>query len=107
MPNNWEHTLFKYMTLRLMAAKYAYYILSEPYIKDYAYDDDERAWFALGRKLGLLKEDEISPCIDFDFKHPLAEDAKLLGTYLVNPSGGNSGAYMELLTRYGMGGPNE
>ena len=78
--------LFKWMTLRLLAHKYAYYILSTNYIKDATYDLEEKNWFRFGRELGLLAEDETSPCIDFNFNHPLAKDAEILAKYLVKPT---------------------
>jgi hypothetical protein len=65
--------LFEHATVRLMAHKYAYYILSTEFIKDIAYDGEEKSWFVMGRALGLLKEDETSPCVDFDPHHPKAE----------------------------------
>jgi hypothetical protein len=65
--------LFKDATVRLMACKYAYYIKNNNFIDDYAYDLEEKGWFAMGVALGHLKETETSPCIDFDEKHPLAQ----------------------------------
>ena len=76
--------LFKWMTLRLLGAKYAYYILSNNYIKDVTYDLEEKQWFKFGRELNLLVEDETSPCIDFDFNHELAKDAELLAKFLTD-----------------------
>ena len=65
--------LFEDATIRLMAAKYAYYICSEEFITDTAYDIAEKGWYCMGRALGVLAEDETSPCLDFDPKHPYAE----------------------------------
>lgn len=67
------HELFEWATIRLLAHKYAYYVANEPYIKDITYDGEEKSWYVMGRALGVLKEDETSPCIDFDLKHPLAQ----------------------------------
>ena len=93
-----KKSVFKWQTLRLMAAKYAYYIRAEPYLKDIGYDMAEKEWFKMGRELGLLKEDETSPCIDFDEKHELAKDAKLLGNYLIKPT--YSCIYQIILHKY-------
>lgn len=65
--------LFEYATVRLMAHKYAYYVCDNPYLDDVAYDLEEKGWYVMGRALGLLKEDEISPCIDFDHNHAFSE----------------------------------
>jgi hypothetical protein len=67
--------LYRWATIRLLAHKWAYYVCSRNYIEDIAYDGEERSWYMMGRALGLLKEDETSPCIDFDEKHPLANEA--------------------------------
>lgn len=75
------HRLFEWATLRLMAHKYSYYVLHDSYLKDTAYDGEERSWYAMGRALDILKEDETSPCVDFDFKHRLANDAKILAEF--------------------------
>ena len=90
--------LFKWMTLRLLAHKYAYYILSTNYIKDATYDLEEKNWFRFGRELGLLAEDETSPCVGFNFNHPLAKDAATLARYLVKPS--DRAIYEALLIKY-------
>jgi len=66
--------LFRDATIRLMAAKYGYYVCSDPWMDDIAYDLCEKGWYVMGRALGVLKEDETSPCIDFDPKHPYAEE---------------------------------
>jgi|SRR5665213_2907856 len=78
----WCHELFKYATIRLLALKYAYYVESRTIVEDLAYDMDEKSWFMMGRELGLLKEDETSPCIDFDPKHPYADEAIALAKTL-------------------------
>lgn len=75
--------LFDWATVRLLACKYAYYVLAQEIIKDIAYDLDEKGWYVMGRALGLLKEDETSPCIDFDPKHPKADEAILLARRLL------------------------
>lgn len=65
--------LYEMATIRLMAAKYAYYILSESFITDDAYDICEGQWYVMGRALGILEEDETSPCIDWNKDHPYAQ----------------------------------
>lgn len=65
--------LYETALIRLMAAKYAYYILSDEFMKDEAYDICESGWYVMGRALGILSEDDTSPCIDFDPNHPFAE----------------------------------
>ena len=95
-----KHNTFKWATLRLMAAKYAYYILNENYIEDYVYDLDEKEWFKIGRELGLLKEDETSPCIDFDFNHPIAKDAERMAKVLVRSYKGSRATYEQILKEY-------
>lgn len=67
--------LYRHATIRLLAHKYAYYVLNGHYIEDIGYDGEEKSWYVMGRALGYLKEDETSPCIDFDEKHPLAKEA--------------------------------
>lgn len=67
-------SLYKHATIRLLCHKYAYYVLHVQYVKDYGYDHEEKDWFVMGRALGHLKEDETSPCIDFDHNHPLASE---------------------------------
>ena len=67
--------LFQCMTIRLLAAKYAYYVKSSPFMEDMAYDFAEKCWYIMGRALGHLKEDEISQCIDFDDNHLFAPEA--------------------------------
>lgn len=78
--------LFEYATVRLMAMKYAYYVLNQEIIKDYAYDLEEKSWYVMGIALGLLKEDEISPCVGFDEKHPKAEEGVALAKKLLKIS---------------------
>lgn len=64
--------LFEDATIKVMAAKYAYYVESNPYKDDVAYDILEKDWYIMGRALGVLNEDETSPCVDFNEKHPMA-----------------------------------
>ena len=76
--------LYDYATVRLMAFKYAYYILGEEIVKDQTYDQEEKGWYVMGRAMGLLAEDETSPCVGFDESHPKAKEGiefalKLLG----------------------------
>lgn len=66
-------SLYLDLTIRLMACKYAYYICNNNFIEDYAYDMDEKSWHMMGMALGHLTEEDTSPCIDFDEKHPQAE----------------------------------
>lgn len=72
---DWCLSLFEYATVRLMAHKYAYYILGGHYIDDAGYDVEERSWYVMGRALGLLEPDETSPCIGWDETHPMAPQA--------------------------------
>ncbi len=75
--------LFDYATIRLLASKYAYYECSNPYEKDMAYDLREKDWFIMGRALGLLAEDETSPCVDWNPDHPFAAEAIELANRLM------------------------
>jgi hypothetical protein len=75
--------LFQYATVRLLAHKYAYYILNDSYLNDYAFDIEEKSWYIMGRALELLSEDETSPCIDFDPEHKLAAEGIALALKLV------------------------
>lgn len=70
--------LFEDATIRLLAHKYAYYVHSCQFVDDYAYDHEETSWYIIGRALGALYEDDTSPCIDFDYNHPLANEAIIL-----------------------------
>jgi hypothetical protein len=79
----WCEELFRYATIRLLAAKYAYYVLNDPYQSDIAYDLDEKGWYVMGRALGHLKEDDTSPCVDWNENHPLAAEAIALAKELV------------------------
>ena len=76
--------LYKDATIKLLAAKYAYYVKNNAYLKDIAYDGDEESWHVMGMALGHLKGDETSPCIDFDEKHPLASEAIELAERLMS-----------------------
>ena len=67
--------LYRHATIRLLAHKWAYYVHSKDFICDVGYDGEEKSWYIMGRALGHLKEDETSPCIDFDKRHPLAKEA--------------------------------
>jgi hypothetical protein len=89
MDLEYKTTLFNWMTLRLLAHKYAYYILNDEYIKDITYDLEEKHWYEFGRELRLLKEDETSPCVDFDENHSMAPDAAILANYYINIYGSN------------------
>lgn len=75
--------LFEDATIKVMAAKYAYYIESNPYKDDYSYDVLEKQWYIMGRALGLLTEEDTSPCIDFDEKHPMAKKGIALAKRLM------------------------
>lgn len=75
--------LFRYATIRLLAFKYAYYRLSEELVKDKTYDAEEQSWYVMGRALSLIKEDETSPCVDFDENHPLAKEGISLANFLL------------------------
>lgn len=79
--------LYVHATIRLLAHKYAYYIESKPYIEDVAYDHEEKSWYVMGRALGVLTEDKISPCIDFDPNHPLADLGIELAKRLIKKKG--------------------
>jgi hypothetical protein len=72
--------LYQYSTIRLLALKYAYYVLNEEIVKDINYDLSEKDWFVMGRALGHLREDETSPCVDWNPDHPLSP----LGIQLAN-----------------------
>lgn len=74
--------LYIYATTRLLAAKYAYYILGESFLKDITYDCEEKVWYIMGRAFNILKEDETSPCIEWDENHFLAKDAMKLAKSL-------------------------
>jgi hypothetical protein len=78
--------LYRDATIKLLAAKYAYYVLSQPYLKDITYDLMEKSWYVMGRALGHLKEDETTPCVDWDEKHPLANEAIELANRLKGPA---------------------
>lgn len=67
--------LFEYATIRLLSHKYAYYVIGKPYLNDDSYDSEEKGWYVMGRALGLLKEDETTPCIGFNENHKLASRA--------------------------------
>lgn len=65
--------LFRYATVRLMAHKYGYYVASDPLVSDATYDVEEKGWYCMGLALGLLKDDETSPCVGFDDTHAMAK----------------------------------
>lgn len=67
--------LYRWSTIRLLAHKWAYYVHNRHYVEDLTYDREEYGWYVMGRALGLLSEDETSPCVDFDGKHVLATTA--------------------------------
>jgi hypothetical protein len=75
--------LFEYATVRLLACKYAYYVENKPFLKDIAYDGEEESWYIMGRALGLLKEDETSPCVDWNENHPKAKEGVALALTLM------------------------
>jgi hypothetical protein len=75
--------LFRYATVRLLAFKYAYYVLSEEIVKDVTYDLEEKQWFIMGTALGHLKLDETSPCVDWNPDHPLAAEGIALARKLM------------------------
>lgn len=70
--------LFKHTEIHLMAMKYAYYVVGIPYVKDVTYDGVERSWYIMGRALGILNENETSPCVGFDENHKYAKRARLI-----------------------------
>lgn len=76
-------SLFEYATVRLMCHKYAYYVLQTHFVDDVAYDIEEKSWYIMGRALGLLEEDETSPCVDYDSKHPQAKAGEKLAKSLI------------------------
>lgn len=96
----YKHVLFNWMTLRLMAHKYAYYVHGEAYLKDVTYDLEEKGWHRFGVELGLLNDDEHSPCIDFDWNHPMAQDAKVLSEWYI-VGGEPPKSVLDILTKYG------
>lgn len=70
----WCEQLYRDLTVRLLAHKYAYYVESKHFIDDFAYDGLENSWRIMGTALGYLAPGDISPCIDFDYNHPLANE---------------------------------
>jgi hypothetical protein len=72
---NFCEELFELSTINVLAHKYLYYEKHNAIIEDYAYDCIESSWYIMGRALGVLGEDVTSPCVDFNYKHPLAERA--------------------------------
>lgn len=81
---NWCEHLFKHSTIRLLCHKYLYYVLNEQIIKDISYDGEEKSWYVMGIALGHLNEEDHSPCVDWDEKHPLAKEGKDLAMWYVN-----------------------
>lgn len=75
--------LYRDTEVRLLACKYAYYVKENPFLEDNAYDHTEKSWYVMGRALDILKEDETSPCIDWDEKHPRAAEAIELANKLM------------------------
>lgn len=67
--------LFRETTIKVLAAKHAYYVLNNPYLDDLGYDLMEYNWYVMGRALELVEQDEHTPCVDFDESHPLAKEA--------------------------------
>ncbi len=58
--------LFEDAEIKVMAAKYAYYILGTSHLSDDAYDLIEHSWYVMGRALGDIDADETSPCVGWD-----------------------------------------
>jgi hypothetical protein len=79
--------LYEYATIRLLAHKHAYYVMGQHYIDDAGYDIEEQSWYVMGRALGLLREDETSPCVGWDETHPLAPRALELAAALTFKKG--------------------
>lgn len=75
--------LFREATIRLLAHKYAYYVLDNPFVEDRTYDLEERSWYVMGRALGHLTKEETSPCVGFDRSHPLAAEGIALAHTLI------------------------
>lgn len=75
--------LYHDATVKLLAAKYAYYVHNEAYNSDLWYDLTEKDWYVMGRALGHLTEEDHSPCTDFDSKHPLSEEGIILAMRLM------------------------
>lgn len=74
---------FRELTIKLLAYKYTYYIESYSLIDDFSYDKMERDWRVMGDSLGVLGEGECSPCIDFDYSHPLAKEGIALANKMM------------------------
>jgi hypothetical protein len=66
--------LFRYATVRLLSHKYAYYVLDNPYVSDTTYDSEEQGWYVMGIALGSISRTDTSPCVGFDYNHPLANE---------------------------------
>ncbi len=64
--------LFNNETVAILAAKYSYYERDCEFWEDMRYDIREKTWYIMGRALGILAEDETSPCVGFDYNQPLA-----------------------------------
>lgn len=58
--------LYEDAEIKIMACKYAYYVVNSPYKSDTAYDLAEHLWFVMGRALGDLEMDETTPCVGWD-----------------------------------------
>lgn len=79
--------LFHYATVRLLAFKYAYYVLNKYIAEDIQYDGEEKCWYLMGRALKLLDKNETSPCVGFDAKHVLAQKGMELAISLPTKRG--------------------
>lgn len=76
-------SLYEYAEIRLMAHKYAYYVANNPIVSDEVYDGEEGGWFIMGRALGDLDEDIVSPCIGWDSSHRSAKKGMELARQLM------------------------
>ncbi len=65
---------FNKLTIELLKHKFRYYKQDRPTISDYQYDVMEHRWLKMGRELGI-DMDSYEHWVDFDEKHPLAEEA--------------------------------
>lgn len=72
--------LYVYTTVRVLMHKYLYYECGEQINSDYAYDIQEQSWYVMHLAYGGDAQ-ETSPCVGFDFNHPLAKVAEFAGEY--------------------------
>ena len=73
--DSYKFMLFAWMTVRLLGQKYMYYKTGDSIADDWQYDGECKNWYKFGMELGILTEDEVDPCVDFDENHPLAPAA--------------------------------